>query len=130
MHTAPRGGQKSKFENAVFGLKLSYWILTIMFEPKNVDTSTSRPQKLTISKRGFHLDFWNMANLLCKLMVLRNPKSAFHLISHRCHPLWDGLLYYIFHSKLVIGSGKSRNPSFLASENAHFSSNLLNKLLR
>ena len=78
-HTGPRGGQKSKFENAVFGLKPSYWMLTIMFKPKNVDTSTFRPQKLTMSKRGFHLDFLNMANLLSKMMVLRNPKSTFPL---------------------------------------------------
>ena len=51
------GVQKSKFENAVFGKKPSYLMLTIMFEPKKVDTSTSRPQKLMMSKRGFHLDF-------------------------------------------------------------------------
>ena len=57
LHTAPRGVQKSKFKNAAFGLKPSYWMLTIIFEPKNVDTSTSRPQKLTMSKRGFHLEF-------------------------------------------------------------------------
>ena len=122
--------QKSKFKNAVFGLIPSYLILTTMFEPKNVDTSTFRPQKLTMSKRGFHLDVWNMANLLCKMEVLRNPKSVFPIISPRCHQLWDGLLYYIFHLTLVIGTGKSRNPPFLASENAYFSSNLLNKLLR
>ena len=56
LHTAPRGVQKSKFKNAVFGLKPSYLILTTMFEPKNVDTSTFRPQKLTMSSRCFHLD--------------------------------------------------------------------------
>ena len=39
-HTAPRGVQKSKFEYAVFGLKPSYLMLTIMFEPKNMDAST------------------------------------------------------------------------------------------
>ena len=55
-HTAPKGGQKSKFENAVFGFKPSYWMLKIKFEPKNVDISTFRPQKLTMSKRNFHLN--------------------------------------------------------------------------
>ena len=56
VHTAPRGVQKSKFKNAVFGLKPSYLILTTMFEPKNVDTSTFRPQKLMMSSSYFHLD--------------------------------------------------------------------------
>ena len=56
VHTAPRGGQKSKFENSIFGLKPSYLMLTIMFEPKNIDTSTFRAQNLTMSNGGFHLD--------------------------------------------------------------------------
>ena len=56
MHTAPRGVQKSKFENAVFGLKPSYLMWTIMFEPKNMDASTFRSQKLTMSKERSDLD--------------------------------------------------------------------------
>ena len=55
-HTAPRGVQKSKFGNAVFGLKPSYLMLTIMFEPKNMDASTLRSQKLTTFKERSHLD--------------------------------------------------------------------------
>ena len=110
LHTAPKGGQKSKFENPFFVLKPSYLTLTIMFEPKNMDTSNFRLKNWTCLRGGWGVDLWNMANLLCKLMVLRNPKSAFSLIFHRCHPLWDGLLYYIFHPKSVIGTGKSRNP--------------------
>ena len=55
-HTAPRGVQRSKFENADFGLKPSYLMLTIMFEPKNIDTSTFRSENLTMSNGGFHLD--------------------------------------------------------------------------
>ena len=56
LHTAPRGVQKSKFENAVFGLKPSYLMWTIMFEPKNMDASTFRSQKLTVSKERSDLD--------------------------------------------------------------------------
>ena len=56
LHTAPRGVQKSKFENAVFGLKPSYLMWTIMIEPKHMDASTFRSQKLTMSKERSDLD--------------------------------------------------------------------------
>ena len=63
------------------------------------------------------------------MMFLSNPKTAFALICHRCQPFWDGLLYYIFHSILIIGSRKYRKLPFLISENTQFSFNLPNKLL-
>ena len=56
LHTAPRGVQKSKFKNVVFGLKPFSFILTTMFEPKNLNTSTLRAQKLSMSKGTFLLD--------------------------------------------------------------------------
>ena len=126
----PRGVQKSKFKNVVFGLKPFSFILTTMFEPKNLNTSTFRAQKLSMSKGMFLLDVWNTAILLSKIMFLHNPKFQFHTISHSCHPLWNGLYYYIFHSKYVWRSGMVRKPTFLASENANFCSNLLIKLLK
>ena len=125
LHNAPRGGQKSKFENLVFGLKLFLLILTTMFEPKILNISTFRAQKLSMSKSTFLLVVWNTAILLGKMMILHVLKCQFHTISHTCHPLWNGLYYYIFHSKQVGWSGKVRNPPFWASETAHFSSNLV-----
>ena len=56
VHTAPRGVQKSKFKNAVFGLKPSYLFLTTMFEPKNWNTSTFGAQNLSMSESSFLLD--------------------------------------------------------------------------
>ena len=56
MHTAPRGVQKSKFKNGVFGLKPSYLILTTIFEPKNFNTSTFGAQKRSMFKGTFLLD--------------------------------------------------------------------------
>ena len=41
-------------------------MLTIMFEPKNIDTSTFRAQNFTMSNGGFHLDVYKKGNLLCK----------------------------------------------------------------
>ena len=67
MHTAPKGGQKSKIQNAIFGLIPSHLMLTIMFEPKNMDTSTFRAQNLTMSMGGFPLDVYKTENLLCKM---------------------------------------------------------------
>ena len=93
LHTAPRGVQKSKFKNAVFGLKPFSFILRTMFEPKNLNTSTFRAQKLTMSKGTFLLDIWNTAILLSKMMFLHDQKFQFHIISHTCHPLWNGLYY-------------------------------------
>ena len=58
VHTAPKGGQKSKIQNAVFDLIPSYLMLTIMFEPKNMDTSFFRAQNLTMSRGGFHPDVY------------------------------------------------------------------------
>ena len=124
-----KGMQKSKFKNAVFGLKPSYLILTTMFEPKNLNTSTFRAQKLSMSEGTFLLDVWNTANLLSKMPFLNDQKCQNSIKCHRCHPLWDGLLYYIFHSILIIGSGKYRKLPFLDSEYTQFSFILLNKLL-
>ena len=89
----PRGLQKSDFKNVVYGLKPFSFILTTMFEPKNLNTSTLRTQKLSMSKGTFLLDIWNIAILLSKMMFLHDPKFEFHIISQTCHQLWNGLYY-------------------------------------
>ena len=71
MHTAPRGGQKSKLKIPDLGIKPLYYILIIMFEPKKLDIDGFGAENISIYKGGFHPFAQINGNLLCKTLIFR-----------------------------------------------------------
>ena len=77
MHTAPRGGQKSKLKIRGFGIKPIYYILITMFQPKKLDIVGFGAQNISICNGGFYPFAQINGIFLCKTLIFRWASQAY-----------------------------------------------------